>query len=428
MHAESFEGRRVGLAQAAEHIVGIQHGQPADPLESFATHGQGVRIGAHHHKEAAVEGGDFSDALFRLPKGITVTGLHHARPGKVRFQAGGHGNGARPGPAHAMRRAEGLVQVKVHDVESQVTRAAAPDNGVEIRAVVIHKRARLVGKGRDFRDARLKQAVRVWAGQHDTGDMRAEQVLERIQIHRARGGRRNRLHFEPGDGRTGGIRAVGGIRDQDGVPGSVAPVAVISGNEQHAGKLAVCARHGLQASRLHAADLREQPFHLIDKFQGAAAIVQVGVETPQLRVQPGKTGQGRHGLGHLGIVFHGARAERVELGVHAEIALRQACEMTNHVELAHFGKGQRRIAAQGFRQHGFGHIQGRRHYGAATRNAGFKNRFKSHDNSPEAPRQTHPVLPVSVSPSPQSTTRSGRRIPGAPAAGRAETLCRAGYR
>ena len=59
---------------------------------------------------------------------------------------------------------------------------------------------------------------------------------------------------------------------------------------------------------------------------------------------------------HLGVVFHRARAERINAQVYAVIFLREACEMPHDIHFAHFGQAQF-VTYQIARQFGLGTSQ-----------------------------------------------------------------------
>ena len=56
--------------------------------------------------------------------------------------------------------------------------------------------------------------------------------------------------------------------------------------------------------------------------------------------------QGGRILQHLGVVLHGAGAERIEVGVHRKIAAGQVGEMPHQIEFGNFGQPGRLLAQQ----------------------------------------------------------------------------------
>ncbi len=63
-------------------------------------------------------------------------------------------------------------------------------------------------------------------------------------------------------------------------------------------------------------------------------------------MQPGKSRVRCNMLGDLWIVFHCARAERIEIAVHAEVPMRQFGKVPNDIEFAQFRKLCRSLSKQ----------------------------------------------------------------------------------
>jgi hypothetical protein len=66
-----------------------------------------------------------------------------------------------------MRSREGLVQVDVHRVDAEIARARLAYHCVEIRAVAVEIRARLMNRVGDADDLALEQPAGIGIGQHD---------------------------------------------------------------------------------------------------------------------------------------------------------------------------------------------------------------------------------------------------------------------
>jgi hypothetical protein len=60
--------------------------------------------------------------------------------------------------------------------------------------------------------------------------------------------------------------------------------------------------------------------------------------------------QGSSVFKHLGIIFHGAGTERIEIGVHRKIAAGQVGEMPHQIELGNFSQPGAFLAQQRGRQ------------------------------------------------------------------------------
>ena len=92
--------------------------------------------------------------------------------------------GPAPGPAAAVRRREGLVQVDVHRVDAEIAGTHLADDGVEVGAVAIEERAGRVDRVGDRDHVGLEQAAGVGVGDHDRGDVGREMLLDRLEIDR----------------------------------------------------------------------------------------------------------------------------------------------------------------------------------------------------------------------------------------------------
>ena len=91
----------------------------------------------------------------------------------------------------------------------------------------------------------------------------------------------------------------------------------------------MCARSRLQGHRVHAGDLRQITRQIVQQLECAlrGAGVLVRVKLREMR---------RRCLVNLGVVFHRATAERVEVLVHAHLTVRQTCVVTHQIKLRDF--------------------------------------------------------------------------------------------
>jgi hypothetical protein len=159
-------------------------GDRAQPLG--AVHAD-VGVGAHEHAEVPQKaahrpmdgsGGRRCSAGWRPP-------ARHARHDRVRQEVDqvlGDADRARAGPAAAVGRAEGLVQVEVHHVDPDVARTHDPEQGVHIGAVAVHQPAAAVDDLDDLLDLLLEQAQRVGVGDHHADDLVADAAAQRVEI------------------------------------------------------------------------------------------------------------------------------------------------------------------------------------------------------------------------------------------------------
>ncbi len=250
-----------------------------------------------------------------------------------------------PGPPPPCGVREGLVQVHMDDVEAHVAGPHLAQDRVQVRAVVVQEPARIVHDARDLLDAALEHAERRRIRQHDAGRPRADRGLERLKIDVALGVHGDLAHGIAAHRRGRGVRAVRRVGDDDFVARAVAARMVIRADHRHAGEFALGAGHGAQGDAFH-------PGHALQEF---LQLVQTGEESLAVyfrreRVPREELGQHRVLITGLRVVFHRARAERIEVRVDAEIALRQAREVPHGVELADLRERGALCAAKALRQ------------------------------------------------------------------------------
>ena len=266
--------------------------------------------------------------------------LDDLRPRQVRLDPVRDRDRAGARAAAAVRLRERLVQVVVDDVEAHVARARAAHHGVEVRAVVVERRADAVDDLRDLLDVLVEQAERVRVGEHQAGDVVVGLGAQVVDVDAAAlvgadlddlvAGHRHRR-------RVGAVRGVG----REDLGAVLAAVLVVGAGEQHAGELAVRAGGRLQRHVRQAGDLGQRVLELVHQLQralGALGVLQ--------RVQAGVAGQRRDALVQLRVVLHRARAERVEAGVEVEVALREPVVVADDLRLGDLRQLRRLGAAE----------------------------------------------------------------------------------
>jgi len=220
----------------------------------------------------------------------------------------------------------------VDDVEAHVAGARDPDDGVEVRAVVVEERADVVKDLRDLLDALVEQAERRRVREHQPGRPLVHlptQVFEvevpacvcldaRKLVARHRHARR--------------IRAVGGVRGDDRVA-LLTPIGEVGAHEHEPGQLALRARGGLQRHGRKPRDLGEDSLqrpHQLERTLGAFVLL-VGVEIPE-------SGQPSDALVDPRVVLHRAGPEGVEARVDAERPIRERRDVADELGLGELGQ------------------------------------------------------------------------------------------
>ncbi len=178
---------------------------------------------------------------------------------------------SRAGAAAAVRRREGLVQVRVDDVDAHVAGAGDADEGVEVGAVAVEIRAFRVEDVGHARDLGLEHAEGVRNGDHQRGDVFGRPRLRawsRSTVPRLFDF--SSLDLVAGESRRRRVGAVRGVGDEDVLPG-VAALRQRLVHHQDAGQLAVRAGDRLQRHARHAEDLLQRLLDVSRAARGCPA-------------------------------------------------------------------------------------------------------------------------------------------------------------
>ncbi|SLC93874.1 Uncharacterised protein [Mycobacteroides abscessus subsp. massiliense] len=156
-------------------------------------------------------------------------------PGQVLREMAAHRDGPDARTASAVRDAEGLVQVQVAHIATEMPRAGKPHKGVQVRTVHVHLSPGIVHGRADVGDVVLVDTVGGRVGDHDRGqragiggDLRTQIVQVDVTVLPAG------HHHDPhaGQCRRGGVGAVGARRDQAHIATRVAAIDVVLADGQ----------------------------------------------------------------------------------------------------------------------------------------------------------------------------------------------------
>ena len=177
--------------------------------------------------------------------------------------------------AAAVGDAEGLVQVEVAHVGPEPSGLGDADERVEVGAVEVHLPTGVVDQLADVPDARLEHAVGRGVGDHERSqrvavltDLRGEVVGVDVAVVVT--GDDHDPHA--GHDRRRGVGAVGRRGDEAHGPGVVAARAVVGGDGDQTGELALGAGVGLERDGLVAGDLHQPRFELVDEDPVAGGV------------------------------------------------------------------------------------------------------------------------------------------------------------
>ena len=173
--------------------------------------------------------------------------------------------------------------------------------------------------------------------------MRSERLLAQgVEVHEPARRAGDLHHLVAGHGGGGQVGAVGRVGHDDGVAVGAAVVAVVGPDHEYAGQFAVGAGGRLQGGPVHAGDLQQGLLGLVHQREHALHLVLrpdrgAGRRSPAERADL---------VVQLGVVLHGARAQRIEARVHGVVEVREPGVVAHHLRLAHSGS-RGRVGAQG---------------------------------------------------------------------------------
>ena len=174
----------------------------------------------------------------------------------------------------------------------------------------------------------FKNANRRRIGQHQRCRIFVHRLRERFHIDAAPLVRLEIDDLVAADGRSGGIRPVRRVGDDDVAP-RIAPCCVIRARQQNAGELAMRACSRLQSDRLHSGDLEQallqQPDNSQRTLRQFLRLIRMRLRNP---LQP------RYKFIYPRIVLHRAAAQRIHPQVDRVIPSREPREMANDLNLA----------------------------------------------------------------------------------------------
>ena len=241
-------------------------------------------------------------------------------------------DGAHTRTTAAVRDGEGLVQVEVGHIATEVTRAQQPREGVEVGAVDVDLAAGVVDEGGDLSDLRLEDAVGGRVREHDGRDaltVLGQELAQMVDVDGAVLGGGDHRDAEAGAGGRGGVRAVGAGGYQDEVALLLPGGPEVAAHRQQAGELALGAGGRLQAAPVVAGQPRQPVGETVQQQAPAARLGRggVGVDAGEPWAEP-------HGRLRGRVELEGARAQRDHRPVEGEVAVRQPPDVAHEGGLA----------------------------------------------------------------------------------------------
>ena len=272
MHAMAVVRQVVGVAEPREQVVGVQYrgfGHLAEPGPVRAHE----RICAYEDAERPGKPTNATDRLRPVVvEPIYVAVANHDRRRQERLDRVPHRDRPATRPSSAVWLREGLVQVVVDDVEAHVAGARDPDDGVQVRAVVVQERARIVEDRRDLLDALVEEPERRGVREHEarsplvhlSAQVGEVEVAARVgldllePVARHRNARR--------------VRSVRRVRGDDRVA-LLPAVREVRAHEHESGQLALRPGRRLQRHGREPRDLREHPLEAPHHLERALGVL-----------------------------------------------------------------------------------------------------------------------------------------------------------
>ena len=174
------------------------------------------------------------------------------------------------------------MHIEVDDVEAHVAGPRDPHDGVGVGAVVVEQPAGLVHEARDLDDVFVEQPQRVGIGEHQAGDVFAEDGAQRLQVDAAAGVALDGHRLVAGHHDRRGVRAVRRVGDDD-LLRVAALREVIGAHHEQPGELAVNSGGSLQGGAPQAGDLGQPALELAHELERA-----LGELLRLVRVKPGE--------------------------------------------------------------------------------------------------------------------------------------------
>ena len=211
------------------------------------------------------------------------------------------------------------MQVHVYNIEPHIARTYLAENCIQVGAVVIQQAASLVNQRSDLFNAAFKYAKRGRVGQHDAGRLRANGLLQRFNVDITLCIGRDLSHLIAAHYGSCRIRAMRSIRHQYLGTFSVAIGIMVGTNHRYTGKLTLRTGHRRHGDGLHTGNIFQYLLQVIHTGQKA---LPHGFRRQRVACQ--ETRQHGQRIAGARVVFHGAGAQWIELGIDGKILLRQA--------------------------------------------------------------------------------------------------------
>ena len=206
-----------------------------------------------------------------------------------------------------MRSGEGLVEIQVDNIESDISRTNDTDNRIQVGTVVVAETAGFVNETGDLQDVFVEKTYCIRVCQHQTCCLRSQVSLQVIQVNHSLFVGFDYYYIVACHCSTGWVCAVGGVRDDNLLSALVSSAFVISLDEKESCELTLCTGCRLECHVVHSCNLAEgfsqSVYHLCAALYSICRLE---------RMDSGESRKRSHNLVDSRVVLHGAGAQRIE--------------------------------------------------------------------------------------------------------------------
>jgi hypothetical protein len=247
--------------ETGHDVVGVEEGGTSLLGKTISTHHEDVGVADGENRGATPGSGADGSNGCAVTFGTNALRINLRVTGEVRSKMLLNSDRANTGTTAAVGNTEGLVEVEMADISTNVTGAAKTDLGVHVGTVHVDETAMLVDKITDLLDLRLEDTESRGIGNHDSSklisvlDTLGLQILD-IQVTSLTVTLdSNNLHTSHGSrSRVGTVS-----RNRDKADLSLISITslVVSLDTAKTSKLTLCTRVGLKSGSVHTSDLRQ---------------------------------------------------------------------------------------------------------------------------------------------------------------------------
>lgn len=148
VHAGCVVSYRIEILQLFLHVVGVENRVLCQLRNSVGSIGKKECKGSYHYQEVSVETCYAADAVL----GLCVFSVNHSLSWEELCQEIFAATWTASRTAAAVRSGEGLMEIQVDNIESDISRTNDADNRIQVGTVVVAETAGFVNETGDLQD------------------------------------------------------------------------------------------------------------------------------------------------------------------------------------------------------------------------------------------------------------------------------------